>query len=215
VTPRAAPMPPSRRQRARRGARKIGLYTLAFVAMLVLLLASMVRFTGSRREAVVKDVVARARSGPEVAPAGLIVPVDGVSRAALTDTWGQSRAAGVRAHQGTDIMAPGGTPVRASTAGIVEKLFDSAAGGRTLYIRSPDRRWSYYYAHLSGYAPGVREGVAVRAGQHVAFVGDTGNAGAGNTHLHFGVSRMTLGERWWQGEPVNPYPLLAGSRAPR
>ena len=51
-------------------------------------------------------------------------------------------------------------------------------------------------------------------GDPLGYVGDTGNAGAGNTHLHFGVSRMAPGDRWWSGEPVDPYPLLAG-RPPR
>lgn len=108
-------------------------------------------------------------------------------------------------------MAPGGTPVLAAAAGTIEKLFDSAAGGHTIYVRSTDRRWTFYYAHLAAYAPGLAEGSAVRAGQPIAFVGDTGNAGAGNFHLHFGISRMQPNERWWQGQPVNPYPLLAGS----
>jgi murein DD-endopeptidase MepM/ murein hydrolase activator NlpD len=97
----------------------------------------------------------------------------------------------------------------------VEKLFHSDAGGVTAYVRSADRRWSYYYAHLAGYAPGLAEGQAVRAGDPIGFVGDTGNAGAGNTHLHFGVSRMAPGDRWSDGEPVDPYPLLAGSAADR
>jgi murein DD-endopeptidase MepM/ murein hydrolase activator NlpD len=195
--------------------RKVGLFTLAFVVMLVVAAASMVRFTGSRREAVVQDVIARAQAPREVAPNGLVVPVSGVPASQIADTWGQSRAGGARAHQGTDIMAPGGTPVLAATAGTVEKLFDSSAGGRTLYVRSADRRWTYYYAHLAGYAPGVREGQRVAAGQPIGFVGDTGNAGTGNYHLHFGVSRMGLGDRWWQGEPVNPYPLLVGARSAR
>ncbi|MEG8021964.1 M23 family metallopeptidase [Sphingomonas aerolata] len=97
----------------------------------------------------------------------------------------------------------------------IEKLFQSALGGITVYVRSPDRRWTYYYAHLAGYAPGVREGMAVAAGDRLGYVGDTGDAGAGNYHLHFGVSRMQPGQRWWQGEEVNPYPLLARARPSR
>lgn len=155
---------------------------------------------------------------PEGAPvtlqdhALLTVPVEGVQRSQITDTWGQSRANGQRTHQGTDIMAPGGTPVIAAAPGTVEKLFYSnGGGGITLYERSPDRLWQYYYAHLQGYAPGVHEGQIVEAGALLGFVGDTGNAGTGNFHLHFGVSRMQPNEGWWQGLPVNPYPLLAGA----
>lgn len=143
--------------------------------------------------------------------ATLAIPVAGVPASQLADTWGQSRDDGARAHQAIDIIAPGGRPVIAAAPGRVEKLFESVAGGTTLYVRSPDRTTSYYYAHLAGYAPGIREGASVRTGTRLGFVGDTGNAGAGNTHLHFAVNRMAPGERWWQGTPVNPYPLLAGS----
>jgi murein DD-endopeptidase MepM/ murein hydrolase activator NlpD len=149
------------------------------------------------------------------APAALTIPVAGVAPAAIVDSWGDAREGGARDHHGTDIMAPGGTPVLAAADGTVEKLFDSRLGGTTLYIRSPDRRWVYYYAHLSDYAPGIAEGVAVQAGQPIAYVGDTGDAGPGNTHLHFGVQRMRAGEGWWQGRDVNPYPLLAGTTGGR
>ncbi|RZK77209.1 MAG: M23 family metallopeptidase, partial [Methylobacterium sp.] len=152
---------------------------------------------------------------PRAGPGGLIMPVAGFPAGALRDSWGAARGDGTRAHHGTDLMAAGGTPVVAAAPGTVEKLFQSHDGGTTLYVRSPDGRWSFYYAHLAGYAPRIREGMRVRAGDPLGYVGDTGNAGGGNTHLHFGVSRMAPGERWWQGEPVDPYPLLAGSGARR
>ena len=152
--------------------------------------------------------------GAPVAPGEhplLTVPVAGVQRSKISDTWGQARGNGLRPHHGTDIMAPGGTPVVAAAPGTVEKLFFSnGGGGITLYVRSPDRLWSYYYAHLQGYAPGVIEGMKVNAGDLLGFVGDTGNAGTGNFHLHFGMSRMLATDRWWEGAPVNAYPLLAG-----
>ena len=161
---------------------------------------------------VAAPVVETASSGGWSHPL-LTVPVEGVDRAKIADTWGQSRANGARTHQATDIMAAGGTPVIAAAPGTVEKLFFShGGGGITLYVRSPDKQWSYYYAHLQSYAPGVVEGVKVKAGDLLGFVGDTGNAGAGNFHLHFAVSHMAPGERWWQGTPVNPYPLLRGTR---
>lgn len=147
--------------------------------------------------------------------APLAMPVANVRRADLVDSWGQDRDGGERRHNAIDIMAPGGTPVTAAAPGRIEKLFRSAAGGTTAYVRSADGAWSFYYAHLAGYAPGLAEGQSVRAGDPIGYVGDTGNAGAGNTHLHFAVSRMRDGEGWWQGEPVNPYPLLAGNAPPR
>ncbi|PKP91989.1 MAG: M23 family peptidase [Alphaproteobacteria bacterium HGW-Alphaproteobacteria-16] len=151
-------------------------------------------------------------AAPENAPP-LIVPVAGISFAAIRSNWGEAREEGARVHEGLDIMAPGGTPVIAAADGVVEKLFQSDAGGITLYQRSADGRWIFYYAHLAAYAPGIAEGRGVRAGQAVGYVGDTGNAGLGNYHLHFGISRMGPGESWHQGVPVDPYPLLAAGRA--
>lgn len=144
----------------------------------------------------------------------LVVPVAGVARRALYDSWGDPRENGKRQHHGTDIPAPAGTPVIAAAAGTIEKLFRSTNGGTTLYVRSADGHWLYYYAHLAGYAPAAREGLKVRAGDPLGFVGDTGDAGAGNYHLHLGLSRMRPGDHWWQGEDVDPYPFLAAGRLP-
>ena len=140
----------------------------------------------------------------------LAVPVPGIARAYIRDSWGDPRDNGVRAHHGTDIMAPGGTPVIAAASGTVEKLWTSVAGGTTLYVRSPKRDWVYYYAHLSGYAPGLQEGQVVQVGDPLGFIGDTGDAGPGNFHLHFGLTRTTADQHWYQGQDVDPYPYLAG-----
>jgi murein DD-endopeptidase MepM/ murein hydrolase activator NlpD len=159
---------------------------------------------------------APVRSGDIViAPTGLAIPVTGVRADQLIDTFSQSRAGG-RPHDAIDIMAPAGTPVVAAAEGIVEKLFFSdGGGGITAYVRSPDRQWIYYYAHLQAYAPGLREGQRVARGDRIGLVGSTGNANPEGPHLHFAVHRMAEGERWWQGRGVNPYPLLAGRGASR
>jgi len=163
-------------------------------------------------------------SRPELVlgPAGLAVPVAGVGVEDLVDTYTQSRAAGARAHDlsraagarahdAIDIMAPAGRPVVAAAEGTVEKLFFSEGGGGiTAYVRSPDRQWIYYYAHLQAYAPGLREGQRVERGDAIGAVGSTGNAASAGPHLHFAVHRMAPGESWHEGTPVNPYPLLAG-----
>ena len=157
----------------------------------------------------------QARASRPATPGLLAVPVAGIARETISDSWGDARGGGTRGHHGTDIMAPGGTSVIAAAPGVVEKLFQSQLGGTTLYVRSPDRRWVYYYAHLAGYAPGVHEGQVVKAGDPLAFVGDTGDAGPGNYHLHFGLQHTRPDERWWQGEDVDPYPMLAGTAAAR
>jgi len=145
-------------------------------------------------------------------PGKLLVPVANYPRDRIENNWGDPRGDGGRQHHGTDIMAPANTPVVAAAKGTVEKLFESELVGTTLYLRSDDRRWIYYYAHLAGYAPNITEGRRVGAGQVLGFVGDTGDAGSGNYHLHFGVQRMQPGQRWYQGEDVNPYPMLAAGR---
>jgi murein DD-endopeptidase MepM/ murein hydrolase activator NlpD len=151
--------------------------------------------------------------GVEVGPAGLAIPVSGVKASQLSDTFTQARAGGERVHDAIDIMADEGTPVIAATDGTVEKLFFSdGGGGITAYVRSPDQRWTYYYAHLQGYAPGLAEGQKVKRGQLIGRVGHTGNANSQGPHLHFAINQMRAGEKWYQGSPINPYPLLAGKR---
>ena len=148
-----------------------------------------------------------------VAPSGLAIPVAGVKPEQLVDTYTAARAGG-RVHDATDIMAARGTEVVAAAPGTVEKLFFShGGGGITAYVRSPDGQWQYYYAHLESYWPGLHEGQQVKQGDPIGRVGSTGDASPGAPHLHFAVNRMAPGQRWWQGSPVNPYPLLAGKKA--
>ncbi len=147
-------------------------------------------------------------------PSGLAVPVAGVRVEDLLDTYRQSRGGGARVHNAMDIMAAHGTPVVAAAPGVVEKLFFSRGGGGiTVYVRSPDRQWIYYYAHLREYAPGLREGQQVRTGDRIGTVGSSGNANPAGPHLHFAINQMQPNEKWWHGAPVNPYPLLAGKKA--
>lgn len=143
----------------------------------------------------------------------LVIPVEGVDFSRVADTWGAARDGGARAHHGTDIMAPAGTAVLAAAPGRIDKLyFSKGGGGISLYQRSADGQWEFYYAHLGGYMPGLAEGQTVTAGQPIAYVGDTGNAAPGVHHLHFGISRLNAGDGWWQGTPIDPYPiLLAGT----
>jgi peptidoglycan LD-endopeptidase LytH len=146
-----------------------------------------------------------------VGPAGLAVPVVGIRADQLTDTFDDARSQG-RRHDAIDIMAPEGAPVIAAADGTIEKLFNSVRGGTTIYERSPDQKWVYYYAHLSAYAPGLHEGQQVKRGQVIGRVGHTGDASAAGPHLHFAINTMGSGERWWQGSAINPYPLLAGKK---
>lgn len=141
---------------------------------------------------------------------GFAIPVRGILAAQLVDTWHQSRESGARRHEAIDIVAPVGTPVVAAFAGTVEKLHLSPRGGITAYVRSRDHALMAYYAHLLRYAPGLTEGQQIDRGGPIGFVGDTGNAGAGNYHLHFALARLAPDDKWYNGLPVNPYPVLVG-----
>ncbi len=148
---------------------------------------------------------------PNVSAAGLAIPVAGVEADDLVDTFQAARSEG-RTHNAIDILAPRGTPVVAASAGTVARLFTSDKGGLTVYVLADDRRTVAYYAHLDAYAPGLRTGQRVRRGQPVGTVGDSGNAVPGNTHLHFALWTTADPADFWDGEPVNPYPLLARPR---
>ena len=137
----------------------------------------------------------------------LIIPVAGVRPDQLIDTFDDARSEG-RVHDAIDIMAAAETPVIAAADGKILKLFHSDRGGTTIYQLSANQELVFYYAHLSRYADGLAEGNVVKQGEVIAYVGDTGNAGPGNYHLHFSIAAVTDPKRYWEGTNINPYPLL-------
>lgn len=183
--------------------------------------------SGTRRERPRDQIVIRSNPRPapaeesheaiiepgELAPgASLLIPVRGIRPQQLRDSYHDARSGG-RVHNAIDIMAPAGTPVLAAADGTIHRLRTGGLGGVTIYQIGTDGRTMYYYAHLQRYAAGIRDGTPVRRGQVIAYVGDTGNAGPGNYHLHFSVGRLPDPQRYWDSENVNPYPLLAGEYA--
>ena len=136
----------------------------------------------------------------------LIVPVKGVARAALRDTYAERRLLGP--HEALDIHAPRDTPVIAAGDGKVVKLFRSIPGGITVYQFDPESRFAYYYAHLDRYADGLHEGQAVSRGDLLGYVGSSGNAARDAPHLHFAIYVLGPDKSWWKGSPVNPLPFL-------
>lgn len=137
----------------------------------------------------------------------LLLPVLGVAPQELQDTYTQARSGG-RVHNAIDIRAPRGTAVIAAVDGTIRKLFTSRAGGLTIYEFDVNEERVYYYAHLDRYEPGIYEGLFVKAGTVIGYVGTTGNAPPDTPHLHFAVEVLSPTKQWWKGEPVNPYPLL-------
>ncbi|MGH9938434.1 MAG: M23 family metallopeptidase [Blastocatellia bacterium] len=145
-----------------------------------------------------------------IKPGALIIPVAGVRPEQLRDTYSESRSEG-RTHNALDIMASCGAPVVAALAGKIIKLFHSDRGGVTIYQTGADNRTVYYYAHLARYADGLAEGRFAQQGEVIGYVGDTGNVAPGACHLHFAIWTVTDPKRYWNGENINPYPLLRPS----
>ena len=149
-------------------------------------------------------------------PAGsLLIPVRGVLPTQLQDTFDDARGGGSRAHEALDIMADRGTPVVAAVDGRIEKLFDSNAGGHTIYQFDRDRTHAYYYAHLDRYAAGLQAGKDVEQGEVIGYVGSTGNASEDAPHLHFAIFALGPEKKWWEGTAIDPFPLLTGNPSPR
>jgi murein DD-endopeptidase MepM/ murein hydrolase activator NlpD len=129
----------------------------------------------------------------------LKMPVVGVQPFDLANSWGDSRDGGRRRHKGIDIFAPKGTGVVAVSDGIISFIGDQPKGGLCLWLTTEDGT-SFYYAHLDRWAAGLYEGMEVRSGDLLGYVGNTGNARTTPSHLHFGVSD--------NDKMVNPYPIL-------
>jgi hypothetical protein len=125
-------------------------------------------------------------------------PVAGLAN--FSDDWLEPRFdGGFHFHHGTDVFAPGGTPIRSPADGIL-RLSSDTLGGTTVYVTEPDGTY-YYMAHLSAYVQGQVSGQQVHIGDIIGFVGNSGDAQGGATHCHFEVHPNG-------GGPVDPKPYL-------
>lgn len=157
---------------------------------------------GAGQSATLPPVVAIPQVGPKPAVAAgsarYVFPVFG-SGATFTSDYAAPRA-GTGWHQGNDIFAPIGVPVLAVADGVLSKVGVNALGGNRLWL-TDDLGNAYYYAHLSGYASHVSDGVRVRGGEIIGFVGNTGQAITTPPHLHFEIHPG-------DGASIDPYPYL-------
>lgn len=138
----------------------------------------------------------------------LFFPVANGDSTRFDDSFGDPRDGGVRTHNAIDIMAPRGTPVLSAGDGRVLRLSKSEKGGIGIYATDLDERFVYYYAHLDRYHSNIYSGRPLMRGDTLGYVGTTGNAPKDSPHLHFQVMRMPADRKFWNGEPINPYPLL-------
>jgi murein DD-endopeptidase MepM/ murein hydrolase activator NlpD len=141
---------------------------------------------------------------------GLRLPIDGADVAAMKGDFRERRGGGSRGHEAVDILAPRHTPIHAVDDGSIARLFESAAGGTTIYQFDPSGRFCYYYAHLQAYAPGLRDGQRIERGDVIGYVGTTGNAPPNTPHLHFAIFELTDAKQWWNGTPIDPFLVYDG-----
>ena len=139
----------------------------------------------------------------------LSVPIRGLQPADLRDMFHEVHNG--HAHEAIDLMEPRGTPVLAVAPGAIRKLFLSKPGGNTIYQFDQTDTFCYYYAHLDRYADNVREGMRVKAGDVLGYVGSTGNANANAPHLHFAIFALGPQKQWWRGTALDPYPALVAA----
>ena len=135
---------------------------------------------------------------------GLRLPIDDADVEQLKGMFARTRD-GSPPHEAVDIVAPRDAPIHAVDDGTIAKLFTSQAGGLTIYQFDPDQRFSYYYAHLERYAPGLADRQRVMRGDVIGFVGTSGNAPPDTPHLHFAISELDAARQWWSGRPIDPY----------
>ena len=154
------------------------------------------------------DALPAAAPAPPVSDraASLGMPIAGVDPHTLMSNFTETR--GGQAHEALDIMARRGTPVLAVAEGNVVKLFTSKQGGLTVYQFDNSNTWCYYYAHLDRYAPALKEGMLLRKGDVLGYVGSTGDASPNAPHLHFAIFQLGPDKHWWQGTAIDPLPLL-------
>jgi len=136
----------------------------------------------------------------------LAMPLAGVDASTLTESFYDTRDG--RKHEALDLPAARGTPVLAVAEGNVAKLFTSKQGGLTVYQFDNSQKFCFYYAHLDGYQPGLKEGTLLRTGDVLGYVGSTGNANPKTPHLHLAVFELGPEKKWWEGKPIDPLPLL-------
>jgi murein DD-endopeptidase MepM/ murein hydrolase activator NlpD len=159
----------------------------------------LVATTETKKE---RDREFAARASALFAPlngTALFMPVVGIRPFDLSNSWGDPRDGGRRRHRGIDIFAPKGTAVVAVADGIISYIGEQPKGGQCLWLTTESGR-SFYYAHLDRWAAGLYEGMEVRSGDLLGYVGNTGNAKRTPSHLHFAVND--------NDEMVNPYPIL-------
>jgi peptidoglycan LD-endopeptidase LytH len=152
--------------------------------------------------------VAALPSADAATVGSLYFPVAGYDGKPLADSYEEARDGGDRRHNAIDILAPRGTPVLSVQDGRILRLSKSSKGGTTIYATDLEEQYVFYYAHLDRYHTNIYAGKPLLRGDTLGYVGTTGNAPENTPHLHFQMMRMPADRKYWNGEPINPYPFL-------
>jgi len=168
---------------------------------------------GSGTLRTVEPAVGAATATTGSIPSRLRVPIDGADVSTWKGAFEERRGGGSRGHEAVDILAPRNTSIHAVVNGTIAKIFESKAGGHTIYETDRDGRLCYYYAHLERYADGLHEGQSVSQGDVIGYVGTSGNAPKDTPHLHFAVFELNEQKQWWNGRPIDPYLVFTEAAA--
>jgi murein DD-endopeptidase MepM/ murein hydrolase activator NlpD len=142
---------------------------------------------------------------PPPPPGGILFPMNPLPKCFILDNFGDPRS-GSRSHAGDDILASLGQEIYAVVSGtLIHQLVAGQPGaelaGNYWVLRADSDQSLFVFGHMSAFADGLVVGSHVTAGQIIGKVGDTGNAGPGNYHLHFGYQPQG-------GAYVDPISLL-------
>ena len=140
-----------------------------------------------------------AASGLEEMPE-MASPLAGLASRDLQDSFFYRRPDGM-IHYAIDIFRPIGEELYSVVDGTIERIDPNPLGGNVVYVMDEEKRFRFYYAHLSRHADGLYAGMPIKRGELIGYVGDTGNAKGTQPHLHFQIASVS-------GAVVNPYPLL-------
>lgn len=125
----------------------------------------------------------------------------GVSLRQVYSDFGDPRSDGSRSHEGQDILAPRGSYIVSPTEAVVIRTGTGSSAGKYVYTANPGDE-TFVYMHLDDIADGIKAGTKLKKGDLIGYVGDTGNAKGGVTHLHFEVREGR--------KALDPYPRLSG-----
>ena len=173
-------------------------FAKTLVALSIVLLIGVVSGVGSFIGDKLVLYVKIARLYTADPPSKIFMPIVGVTKKQIANTWQAPRGSN-RRHEGQDIFARLGTPIYSATRGYVYKIGENNLGGQTVSVIGAGGR-VYYYAHLDSYAEGLAEGDYVSPETKLGSVGTTGNAQGTPPHLHFGI--------YTGSGAINPLPYL-------